>query len=135
MLDGFIEKANIPLNGGEYVQACIHWDKPDVLKYFIEKGVDLAAPPMTVSPMNNDLECHEKYRKSPFVVQAACKGSLEVFKMLLQYGQGKCAITDAGHIGFSKKRRNTLASNVIAAAAYAGNLDIINFSLSKLNKS
>jgi hypothetical protein len=48
-----------------------------------------------------------------------------------------CKITDVGYIGFSKKRRNQVLSNVIGAAAFHGKNELLKYLLAhpQLQKS
>ena len=68
------------------------------------------------------------YRKSPFIIQAACAGNIIVFKYLIDAG---CKYTELGHICLSKKRKNSVLSNVIGAAAYHGKNEMLKYLLSQ----
>jgi hypothetical protein len=72
----------------------------------------------------------ETYRKSPFIIQAACAGDAEVFKTLLALN---ATIYDSGYICLSKKRKNQVSSNVLGAAAYHGNSNIIKSYIKKFD--
>ena len=67
------------------------------------------------------------YRKSPYIIQAACAGNIIVFKYLIDAG---CKYTELGHICLSKKRKNSVLSNVIGAAAYHGKNEMLKYLLS-----
>jgi hypothetical protein len=73
-------------------------------------------------------EYQENYRKSPFLIQAACQGNQEIFQILLQNGRD---IKDAGHICLSRRRRNSVISNVVAAASYHGHSTLLKFILQR----
>ena len=49
-----------------------------MVKILLSKGVAVTNPPTTVPPFQNDLKCHEIYRQSPFIIQAACAGNKEI---------------------------------------------------------
>ena len=71
-----------------------------------------------------DLKGNDVYRKSPFIIQAASYGDLDCFRTLLAVG---CKLTDHGYICLSKKKKNQVISNVVGAAAFNGNKDILNY--------
>ncbi len=99
-----------------------------MLKYYIKKGASVDSPPDSVSKLYIDHSRTSEYRKSPFIIQAACQGNLEIFDLLLREG---CKITDQGFAGFSKKRKNQVYTNVLGAAALNGSVKIIEFLLKK----
>jgi len=66
------------------------------------------------------------------VIQAACTGNLGIFQTLLISG---CHITDVGHITLSKKRRNDVGSNVLGAAAFHGNAELLKYALTRIDHS
>ena len=94
-----------------------------MVQALIQKNINLAMTADAVNEVKNDDYIHKIYRKSPFLVQAACYGSLDIFKILLEAG---CDINSCGHICLSK-RRNTVSSNVAGGAAYYGNTDVLSF--------
>lgn len=57
-------------------------------------------PPDTVSKLYIDASKNQEYRKSPFIIQAACAGSIDCFKTLMEAG---CKINETGYICLSKK--------------------------------
>ena len=87
------------------------------MKFFISQGARLDNPPETVQKIYLDPSASESYRKSPFIIQAACAGDIEIFTTLLTHG---CRVNETGYIGLSKKRKNQVISNVVGAAAYNG---------------
>ena len=99
-----------------------------MLRYYIEKGAPIDLPPDTVTKLYIDHSRTSEYRRSPFIIQAACHGDLECFETLLMVG---CKITDQGFIGFSKKRKNQIVSNIAGAAAFNGSTKILQFIMSK----
>lgn len=90
-------------DGGQILQAALQFGQPDITKMCLERGVDISAPPNQVSPIGSHPQAHLQYRKSPFIVQAACSGGLENFKLLRQAG---CSLNEVGFVGFSKRYRN-----------------------------
>ena len=55
-----------------------------MLKYYIEKGAKVDMPPDTVSKLYIDQTTKTaEYRKSPFIIQAACAGGIDCFKTLI----------------------------------------------------
>jgi len=45
----------------------------------------------------------ENYRKSPFIIQAACYSNVDCLKTLLSSG---CKLDEIGYIGLSKRKKN-----------------------------
>ena len=64
------------------MQAAIHYKYPAFVKHLIKGGVDLSFPPQEVPCDNFDPECSLEYRKTPFMLQAAIAGNVEVIKAL-----------------------------------------------------
>ena len=95
----------------------------------IQKGVNLSNPPNKVPPLNNDPDCHLNYRQAPFIIQAAVAGDVKVMKTLVKAG---CQLNDVGHICLSKRRQNSVASNVIGACAYHGQDKALKYCLQEL---
>lgn len=95
-----------------------------VVKALIKGGANLTKAPMQVPPLQGHDDLHLKYRQSPFILQAASYGTIEIFKTLLDAG---CSIAEVGHICLSKRRQHSVVSNVIGASAYHGNKDILDF--------
>lgn len=63
------------------------------------------------------------------MIQAACAGDLNILKRLKENG---CKLTEVGHICLSPKRHNSVLSNVLGAAAYYGNREVLQLALSIL---
>lgn len=99
-----------------------------MLKHYIKKGCSVEDPPETVTKLYIDHTRNSEYRKSPFIIQAACQGNVAVIETLLKEG---CKISDHGFIGLSKKRKNQVISNVVGAAAYNGSAKALQFILKK----
>lgn len=116
------------VDGGQLIQAALAFEKPDMLKFYISKGANVQLPPDTVSKLYIDHERKPEYRKSPFIIQAAAQGSLECYDILIQSG---CKASEIGFIGFSRKRKNQVISNVTGAAAFNGSNKILKQILKK----
>ena len=93
-----------------------------MLLYYIEKGAKVDMPPDQVSKLYTDGTRTHEYRKSPFIIQAACAGSMDCFNTVLKNG-GK--ITEQGYILLSRKKKNQVVSNAIGAAASHASIDIL----------
>jgi ankyrin repeat protein len=93
------------------------------LKHLLESPPD-RVPPTSSEKMNTD------YRKSPYIIQAAVAGNIPIFKMLSEAG---CKITDIGHICLSKKRKNSVISTVVGAAAFSGKNELLKYLLANQN--
>jgi hypothetical protein len=98
------------------------------VQLLLSKGVSSANPPVSVVEVPGYPAYSESYRKSPFLIQAACQGNLEIFQILLQNGRD---IKDVGHICLSRRRRNSVISNVVAAASYHGHTRLLKFILQR----
>lgn len=86
--------------------------------------------PHSVVPVDEDLTKikSEEYRPSPFIVQAARTGNLQIFKRILNEGPN---IKETGFIGFNKKKAQIL-SNALGCAVFFNNFDIATFILQEL---
>lgn len=103
-----------------------------MLKYYIQKGCKVDNPPEIVSKLYIDHKDKSEYRKSPFIIQAACAGQLDIFETLVHHG---CRITDQGYIALSKKRKNQVITNVVGAAAFHNSTKILQHMLKKKSLS
>ena len=99
-----------------------------MLQFYISKGANVEMPPDTVSKLYIDHSNKSEYRKSPFIIQAACQGDLPCFETLLKSG---CRLGETGFIGFSRKRKNQVISNIVGAAAFNGSSKILKHMLKK----
>jgi hypothetical protein len=99
---------------------------------FVNKGVKTDTPPISVQPMGADNDFALSYRKTPYLIQAAQQGSVEIFQMLVDSGR---PIFELGHICLSKKRKNSVVSNVIACAAYNGHAKLLKYLINKSTSS
>ena len=77
--------------------------------------------------MYNDIEC-------PLIIQAAIGGDIEIFKYLMENGFGNNLKNITGHIGLTKKQKNSLISNVIGAAAYHGKFKLLEYIMNNYSK-
>lgn len=57
----------------------------------------------------------------PYLIQAAVSGSYEMLKLFYSKDNN---INVVGHIGLSKKKKNSIISNVFGAACFYGNIEI-----------
>ena len=103
-----------------------------MVKLLINKGVDLTSAPVKVPHLPGHDECHVKYRQTPYIIYAACHGNLEIVRHLEKAG---CDINDVGHICLSKRRQNSVAGNIICAAAFHGNKEVLEYCLGRINQS
>ena len=58
------------------------------------------------------------------------RGNVDIMKMLLKAG---CSLNETGHVCFSRKHKNSVASNVIGAAAYCGQTAMLKWLMSRLS--
>ena len=73
----------------------------------------------------------DTYRQAPYIIQAACHGDIDVFQNLLK---ANANMFDTGHVCLSRKKKNSVESNCIGAAAYYGNNKILKLSLQKMSR-
>lgn len=57
-----------------------------MLEYYLDKGAKIDLPPDTVGKLYTDGSKTQEYRKSPFIIQAACTASWDVCTILLKRG-------------------------------------------------
>jgi len=86
IISGFIDKINMLVDGGQLIEAAIQFNKPEMLEFYIEKGAKLDMPPDMVTKLYIDNTRGREYRKSPFVIQAACANANDCFIALLKRG-------------------------------------------------
>ncbi len=124
-----LEKVDLLKHGDEVIQACIKFKKPEMLQFFLDKGCNILHPPDSISKtFTEDQSEVDAYRKSPFIIQAAVWGDLKTFKLV----EANCLDTnETGHVLLSKKRKNSVISNVIGAAAHAGNASVLKYLLTR----
>ena len=109
------------------MQAAIHFRNHEMVLALLQRGgMDLSNPPDFVPPITDHLEVHTEYRRSPFIIQAACYGDKVIMEILIATG---CSLYEIGHIALSKRHRNSLTHNVIGAAAYHGNSEVLAYCL------
>ena len=68
-----------------------------------------------------DVEC-------PVAILAAIGGDIDIYKYLTDRGVNCSSV---GHIGLSKKLKNSVISNVIGASAFYGRINLLHFILEK----
>ena len=111
--------ASMQMHRAELLQHAVAVGKSDIVKYMLEElGVDPNDVPAKLDCDMNARDNTQLYRKSPFIIQAACSGNFETLKAFSN--QDSCDIESRGHIVLSKVRKNTVSSNVLGAAAYYG---------------
>jgi hypothetical protein len=113
----------------------------------IEKfGIDVTnVPTINAAMFNSDAIIQEnKFHKTseikenylnvecPLAIQAAIGGDIDIFKFLVDRGANILAV---GHIGLSRKIKNSIISNIIGAAAFYGRVNLLHFILEKMNHS
>lgn len=74
-----------------------------------------------ISENYNDVEI-------PYLILAAAGGDLTIFQSILNKG-GDALLT--GHVALSRKKKNSFNSNILGAAAYFGNHELIKFIFDK----
>ena len=126
MSEIFIDKVNMQIDGGQLMQASIYCKNHEMVKTLITRGCDLDNPPQKVPALTGHPECHIEYRRAPYIIQAACYGDKKIMEMLVAAG---CSLNEVGHIALSKRHKNSLAHNVIGAAAYHGNTETLAYCL------
>lgn len=111
--------------GGEFLHLAITKKKAQIVSHLIKNGAALALEPDTLSFDKN-------YRRTPFIITAALAGDVDTFQALVDHGAN---VKDRGFITLSRKKKNQVITNVIGAAAYGGNLELLQFLISKMSKT
>jgi len=92
-------------------------------------SIELSSDPTNKSqkPKENylDVEC-------PVAILAAIGGDIDIYKYLIDRGVNCSSV---GHIGLTKKLKNSLISNVIGACALYGRINLLHFILEKTASS
>jgi hypothetical protein len=67
----------------------------------------------------------------PYIIQAAVVGSVKFFEVLLSKGAD---ISVSGYVSLTKKKMNCLISNVLGAATFFGNVDMVKYLIENKDK-
>lgn len=121
----------IPAEGAEWLAMAIKYAGADMIKMFLDKGVDIKMPPQVVNPVQQAADWATAYRSTPFIIQAAMRGNIDIFEAVANAGVD---IWEIGHIGFSRKRKNSIIGTCLAAAAYHGHYKLLKTLLVKAQK-
>lgn len=70
----------------------------------------------------------QKYRHTPFSIEAAKSGDFKILAKVLQHGG---SLSESGAICLSKRRKNVVISNHLGAAAYYGKTSMVDQLLKK----
>lgn len=116
IIDSMKEKGDISY----YLFLAILHDNIDVVKHIIEKNGFSIFLPLTVNPLSVYGDVNQNKEELnlvdiPLLILAAIGGSIEIFNYLLKKGADMKQI---GHITLSPKKRNSVISNVLGAAAF-----------------
>jgi len=103
-----------------------------MIKFYISEGANVDNPPSQVGPIPPDSKIVETYRRTPYLIQCAMVQDESSLEMFMEFAAAGCTFAETGFICFSRLRGNLVTSNIVGAAAYWGNLPILNFILSKL---
>jgi len=103
----------------ELLQYAVAVGKSDMVNFMLDDlGVDPTDVPSKLECDMNANDNTQLYRKSPYIIQAACSGNFETLKAFSN--RDSCDIESRGHFILSKVRMNSVSSNVLGAAAYHG---------------
>lgn len=108
--------------GASYLQLSCALGKPQIVKFLLQKGVDVSSPPELVT-------FDESYRRSPFIIQAARSNSIETFE---EVKNASVEVTERGSICLSRVQGNVVVSNAIGCAAYYGQVKMLKYLLGQL---
>ncbi len=67
----------------------------------------------------------------PYLIQAAVVGSVKIFEVLLSKGAD---ISVSGYVSLTKKKMNCLITNVLGAATFFGNVDMVKYFIENKDK-
>mmetsp|Transcript_108136 Transcript_108136/g.149430 ORF Transcript_108136/g.149430 Transcript_108136/m.149430 type:complete len:136 (-) Transcript_108136:1689-2096(-) len=130
MVQLLLKRVDMVVDGGQLLQAAVQCGNNDLVQYYIEKGARVQNPPQSVVSAITGGKS-DAYRHSPYIIQAACNGDIDVFQTLLKNGAN---IFDTGHICLSRKKKNSVESNVIGAASFYGNIKILKLAMGKMTR-
>lgn len=115
LADSLLDKIDVIKYGGDLLYIIIINDKHEIIPNLVKKGASVSSPPESI-------QGEDWYRKSPFIIQAAKKGKMEMINTLIKHGS---KLDEVGFICHSKKKKNSVSSNFVGCAAYHGNLELL----------
>lgn len=119
LLEPFVDKVDMRIYGSHLLQFAVAHNQANSAEFFIKRGISVQSPPDKLSPkMELDANTMQNYRQSPYIIQAACHGDMDLFKVLQAAG---CKATETGFVALSRRRHNQVITNAIGAAAHYGN--------------
>jgi hypothetical protein len=116
----------------------------EIFKYILDSGkVNVKENPLVSSSLiksnlrekTSDInkEVRENYIdiEMPYLIQAAVVGSVKIFEVLLSKGAD---ISVSGYVSLTKKKMNCLITNVLGAATFFGNVDMVKYFIENKDK-
>jgi hypothetical protein len=120
----------------EYLVWAIVANNKALVEYLLDDHASLDHPPSSVtsgSAGNAEAEqLLQNYRKSPYIVLAACRGSAEIVELLLARGR---SLSESGHVGYSRLKNNSVITNVLGAAVFHNKTELVERLLAKHSKA
>lgn len=95
-------------------------------------NASLITPEIFNDTKSKTLENKDLYAnvECPYAIQAAIGGDIDIFKYLITIG---ASVTATGHIGLSKKNKNSVNSNIIGAVCHYGRSNLLEYILDKIS--
>lgn len=120
----------------EYLVWAIVANNKALVEYLLDDHASLDHPPSSVTSGaagNPEAEqLLQNYRKTPYIVLAACRGSAEIVELLLARGR---SLSESGHVGYSRLKNNSVITNVLGAAVFHSKSELVERLLAKHSKA
>jgi ankyrin repeat protein len=136
LLKGIIEKLPNRWNDyAEFLAWAVLANKTEVAAFLLDDGATLDSPPLELSTETYGVppetaEALRSYRRTPYLILAACRASEEMVELLLNRG---ASIRQLGYIGTSKAKLNAVVSNVLGAAVFHNRPNMVRWLFSKFS--
>lgn len=136
LLKGIIEKLPNRWNDyAEFLAWAVLANKTEVAAFLLDDGATLDSPPLELSTETYGVppetaEALRSYRRTPYLILAACRASEEMVDLLLNRGAN---IRQLGYVGTSKAKLNAVVSNVLGAAVFHNRPNMVRWLFSKFS--
>ena len=136
LLKGIIEKLPNRWNDyAEFLAWAVLANKVDVAAFLLDDGATLESPPLELSMETYGVspetaEALRSYRRTPYLILAACRSNEEMVDLLLSRG---ASIRQLGYVGTSKAKLNAVISNALGAAVFHNRPNMVKWLFTKFS--